>query len=55
MEPFVDKMNNMLDVLPYLGSTKYMPLLEMSKKYHEAMNPKFKFTDSGSPDESNNT
>ena len=40
-------MKSLQYLLPYLGGDMYIPLLEMTRRYHKAENPEPKITNSG--------
>ena len=48
MEPYSEKMNNLVYMVPYLGFNMYPQLIEMSRRYQNAINYQQKVTDSGS-------
>lgn len=47
MKPFSDQLNNMMELIPYLGNEKYQDLLQMTRKYHNCEDSAQKVTDSG--------
>jgi len=49
MEKYSDKMNNLVYMIPYLGFNMYPQLIEMSRRYQNAINYQQKVTDSGAP------
>ena len=55
MAPFHAKISDMKHLIPYLGFDKYQGLLEMSRKYHGAVQSAQKVTDSGAPEETQMT
>ena len=47
MRPWSDKMNKLLEMIPYLGGSKYQDLLVMTRNYYEGDNTTKKMTESG--------
>lgn len=47
MTPWSDKMNKLLEMIPYLGGSKYQDLLVMTRNYYEGDNATKKMTESG--------
>lgn len=47
MEPFAEKMKDLMFVVPYLGFKKYAKLLYLTRRYRDAEQTEQKVTDSG--------
>lgn len=48
MRPFYENMADLKYLVPYIGFYQYEPLLEMTKRYHDALVDELKIEDNGS-------